>query len=72
MELQQRPDEALALALANFAVQREPADVRLVLAAALAAGRPDAAAPVLAWLERSGLEDVATDRLVRQLAEAGA
>ena len=34
-----RPDEALALALADFAVQREPADVRMALEAALAAGR---------------------------------
>jgi hypothetical protein len=72
LELQQRPDEALALALANFAVQREPADVRIVLAAALAAGRPAAVAPVLAWLERSGLDDVATGELVRRLGEAGA
>lgn len=72
LELLQRPDEALALALADFAVQREPADVRVVLAAALAAGRPEAAAPVLAWLERSGLEDVTSAALTRRLREAGA
>jgi hypothetical protein len=72
LKLLQRPDEALALALADFAVQREPADLRIVLAAALAAGRPEAAAAALAWRERSGLEDVASDALARRLQEAGA
>jgi hypothetical protein len=71
LELMRRPDEALALALAGFAVQREPADVRLVLAAALAADRPDAAAPVLAWLARAGLEDVRSVALARRLGAAG-
>ena len=42
-ELRERPGEALALALANWAVQREPADARIVLEAALAAGEPAAA-----------------------------
>ncbi len=72
LELRERPQQALALALANFAVQREPADVRIALAAALAAGRPAAAAPVLAWLERTGLEDVRSAALRRALEGAGA
>ena len=41
---------ALALALAGFAAQREPWDIRLVLDAARAAGDPVAAAPARAWL----------------------
>jgi hypothetical protein len=72
LELRDRPEEALALALADFAVQREPADVRIALAAALAAGRPAAAAPVLAWLERSGLEDAKSAALRRALEAAAA
>ena len=47
---------ALALAQANFEEQREPADARLLLEAALAARRADAAAPALAWLRASGIE----------------
>ena len=48
---------ALELARANFAVQREPADARLLLEAARAVGDPEAAQPVLAWLQATGLED---------------
>lgn len=47
---------ALPLAQANFEEQREPADARLLLEAALAARRTDAAAPALAWLRASGIE----------------
>ena len=64
-----KPQRALDLALANVAVQREPADLRLVLEAALAAGRPEAARPVLAWLERSGLVDPQIDALRARLTE---
>src|SRR5262249_28550584 len=48
---------ALALALENWAIQREPADARVLLEAARAAGDRDAARPALAWLRESGLED---------------
>jgi tetratricopeptide (TPR) repeat protein len=48
---------ALARALEGWAVQREPADARILLEAALAAGQPAAAAPALAHLDRTGLED---------------
>jgi hypothetical protein len=41
---------ALPLALANWAVQREPIDSRLVLEAATAAGQAGAAQPVRDWL----------------------
>jgi tetratricopeptide (TPR) repeat protein len=72
LHLQNRPDDALGMALANFELQREPWDVRLVLEAALAASRPEAAAPVLEWLGRSGLQDVRIEHLVRRLREEGA
>lgn len=48
---------ALTLALDNWAAQREPVDTRLVLAAAIAAGRPEAAEPVLAFVRSTGLAD---------------
>ena len=57
----------LALALDNWRTQREPADARLVLEAALAAGTPDRAAPVIRWLDETGLEDVRLAGLVARL-----
>jgi tetratricopeptide (TPR) repeat protein len=49
---------ALQAAEANWQVQREPADVLLLLRAARAAGRPGAAAPALRFLRQNGTEDV--------------
>ncbi len=49
---------ALDLAQANWEVQREPADARILLEAANAAGRPGAADPVRVWLRDNGAEDV--------------
>jgi len=58
---------ALALAQENFAVQREPADARTLLEAALAAGQPAAAAPGLKWMADSGIESVVLRALAQQL-----
>jgi hypothetical protein len=58
---------ALTLAQQNYAVQREPADARILLEAALAAGQPDAASPALQWLARSGIQSVALQTLASQL-----
>ena len=55
--LSKRAPDALQLAEANWAVQREPWDARIFLEAALAAGAPAAARPVLDWLTTSQLED---------------
>jgi tetratricopeptide (TPR) repeat protein len=51
------PQEALALARANWEVQREPWDVRVFLEAALAAKDPKAAEPVFAFLDANHLQD---------------
>ncbi len=59
--------EALELALRNWAVQREPWDARLVLEAALATRKPEAARPVLDWLAQTGLEDLRLAQLSEQL-----
>ena len=56
--LQRRPARALALARDNWAVQREPADARILLETSLAAGRPAAADPILAWMQANTVQDV--------------
>lgn len=48
---------ALALARANFAVQREPVDALLLIEAGRAAGDATAAEPVRAWMRDSGVGD---------------
>jgi predicted Zn-dependent protease len=64
----QKPEQALALAKENWQVQREPADARIVLEAALAANDPDAAAPVIEWLEKTRLEDVRIEALAKRVS----
>jgi hypothetical protein len=69
LHLLDRPRAALELARRNWATQREPADARILLEAALAANDPAAAQPVLDWLGRTGLEHVGLQALVDRLAE---
>ncbi|MGH8656153.1 MAG: tetratricopeptide repeat protein [Gammaproteobacteria bacterium] len=61
------PQTALSLALANWEVQREPRDARIVLEAALAAREPAAAKPVLDMLEHTSLEDARLAALAARL-----
>ncbi len=70
--LQLRGDSHAALALAqkNWAVQKEAADMRILLESALAAGERSAAAPVLAWIKKNAVEDVGLSRLARSLGGA--
>lgn len=58
---------ALELAVANWAIQREPYDARILLEAAVAAGRRDAAQPVIDWLAQSKHEDPQLAALAQQL-----
>jgi len=58
---------ALELAVANWAIQREPYDARILLEAAVAAGRRDAAQPVLDWLAQSKHEDPMLAALAQKL-----
>jgi len=51
------PREAVRLAKLNWAVQKEPADLRILARAAAASGDPEAARLVRDWLRRSRLED---------------
>ncbi len=64
------PGRALVLARENWTVQRSPQDMRILLGAALAAGEPQAAQPVLALLARSHLQDPAIARLSVQIQTA--
>lgn len=64
LELLHRPEEALTLARENWAVQREPADVRILLASALAADAPRVAQSPLSWVRETRLEDTEVHKLV--------
>jgi hypothetical protein len=57
LEVEDRPEAALTAALENWRVQREPDDLLVLLRAAHAAGRPDAAAPALQFVTEQHLED---------------
>jgi hypothetical protein len=58
LELRGQPQAALPLAVANWAVQKEPADARLLLDCAKAAGQPQAAQDVARHLRAHRQRDV--------------
>ncbi|MBQ5963005.1 hypothetical protein KBW95_08440 [Massilia sp. ZL223] len=66
LHLERDAGAALRLARANWAVQKEPADVRILLEAGIAAGNNEAVADALSWIDRVGLEDAALARLRAQ------
>lgn len=59
LRLRNNPAVALRHAIDNWGIQREPADVRVLWEAALAAGDHDAMQEVTSWVRKTGLEDVA-------------
>ena len=67
LALQGATARALQLAQQNFAEQREPADARILLEAALAARQPDAARPALDWMAANRVESVVLQGLAAQL-----
>ncbi|MBX6420096.1 MAG: tetratricopeptide repeat protein [Nevskia sp.] len=70
LEVERDPARALALAQDNWRSQRAPEDARLLLAAALAADQPAVAAPAVALVERTHLEDPRVRELLRRLRRA--
>src|ERR1700683_4411792 len=58
LDIEQQPQAALAAAQENWRVQREPDDLLILLRAAQAAHRPDAARPALLFMQQQQLEDV--------------
>lgn len=69
LETGQAAQPALALAVDNWRLQREPRDARVLLQAALAARAPAAATPVLEWLDANRVEDVVLADLARRTRE---
>jgi Tfp pilus assembly protein PilF len=69
LHIERNPGRALSLAVANWKVEREPYDARILLEAAAAAGDAVPARPVLEWLERSHHEDPRIAALARTLKE---
>jgi hypothetical protein len=67
LAVRDRPQAALPLARDNYARQREPADARLLLEAALAGRQPAAAEPVLRWMQASRVEHAALHALAERL-----
>jgi Tfp pilus assembly protein PilF len=67
LEFQSDAKGALALALKNWAIQKEPRDAEIVLEAALAARDPSSATPVLEWMARTNVEDPRLAELASQL-----
>lgn len=57
LQLLRNPQLALRLAQINWKVQREPADARILLESALAAGNRTAAQPAVDWLSTNHVED---------------
>jgi tetratricopeptide (TPR) repeat protein len=68
--VQGQAQRALGLARENYALQREPADARILLEAALAAKQAAAADPALKWMADSGIESVALKALAQKLKGA--
>ena len=66
MRLRKNAVLAVQLAAANYQVQKEPRDLRILLEAALAARDPDAAKPARDWLQSTGFEDVQMRSLAKQ------
>ncbi len=71
LDIDNKPSEALWLAQRNWAMQKEPADVLLVLRAALAFN-PAAADPVVAFVSETGLQDVRVQTLLERLGDTDA
>ncbi len=69
LKLRNDAPRALALAQENWQAQREPADARILLEAALAAHQPQGAADALHWMERTRIEDSALRALAARLNE---
>jgi len=67
LQVLRAPEQALTLAQNNWRVQREPRDARVLLEAAVATRRIDAAQPVLDWMGSTAIEDGTLRRLAAQL-----
>lgn len=69
LRLRNNPALSLQVAMANYQVQKEPRDVRILLEAALAAKSAEGAKPALDWLQTSRFEDAHLQSLAKQIAQ---
>jgi hypothetical protein len=70
--LLKQSQQALQLAQANWALQHEPKDARILLEAAIAAGNPAAAQPVIELLNTTEMEHIQLRHTLRGLQKTGA
>ena len=66
LRLMHNPAKALEIAKQNWLVQKEPADARVYLEAAVAASDNNAVATMVSWLKISRLEDAALKKILAQ------
>ena len=69
--LLKQPQQALRLAQANWVLQREPKDARILLEAAIAADDPAAAQPVIELLKTTGMESMQLRHTLQGLRKTG-
>ena len=67
LSLLQDPQTALTLAQANWNIQKEPWDARLLLESALASGNSSAARPVIEWLTANQVQDLHLQTLAKRI-----
>ena len=67
LDVEHDASRALALAQRNFGVQREPADARILLDAALAAADPGAAKAAFDWMKATGIHALQLSMLATKL-----
>ena len=72
LDIEGHGDKALALASANYAVQKEPRDAEILMRAAKASRKAKSARPALDWLRSSRYEDPVMSKLAVELAALGA
>lgn len=64
LRLMHNPEKALQIAKLNWEVQKEPADARVFLEAAVSAKDKTAIQKIRLWLETSHLEDIALNKIL--------
>jgi tetratricopeptide (TPR) repeat protein len=62
LDVENQPGQSLAAALENWTVQREPDDVLVLVNAAIAGGRPEAARPAFDFVRAAGQSDARVNR----------
>lgn len=71
LDIENKPQKALALAVNNYKLQKEPRDAEVLMRSAQAAKDAAAAEPALIWLKQSKYEDAQLAELAAGLAKMG-